>query len=185
MEPRIIILNGNPDKPFEKLESVLNEFSNELKSSGANVAQIKLREKEISYCVGCWDCWWKTPGVCRHSDDMEEILKLVIHADLVVFASPVSQGFYSALLKKCQDRLIPLVHPYIEIVNGELHHKKRYPQYPELAAIIEANDASEEELKTIQSIFKRLAINFKTQFRFFYTTDSINPKEMIHEISNL
>jgi multimeric flavodoxin WrbA len=21
-----------------------------------------LAEMKLHYCIGCWDCWWKTPG---------------------------------------------------------------------------------------------------------------------------
>ena len=48
---------------------------------------------------------------------------------------PHSKSFISAKLKTVNDRSIPLVHPYIEIVNDECHHIKRYDEYPKLARI--------------------------------------------------
>jgi len=39
-------------------------------------------------------------------------------------------GFLSSLMKNTMDRNIPLVHPHLEEVDGEVHHKKRYDKYP-------------------------------------------------------
>jgi multimeric flavodoxin WrbA len=91
----------------------------------------------------------------------------MINADLVVFASPVKMGFVSSLLKKSMDKMIPLVHPYIEIVNGENHHQKRYEKYPELAVLLETDkNTDDEDIEIITNIFKRLALNFKSDLKF-------------------
>jgi hypothetical protein len=84
-------------------------------------------------------------------------------------------GFVSSLLKKAMDKMIPLVHPYIEIVNGENHHQKRYPHYPGLALVLEKDDKSDEEdLEIISDIFRRLAINFKSDLQFVEIMEADN-----------
>ena len=110
----VTILNGISDDSFAGFESALERVS-KAGDSGRRINVIRLRDLDIHYCTGCWDCWVKTPGVCAYHDDMPMILKEVMQSDLLVFLSPISLGFVSALTKKACDRLIPLVHPYIEM----------------------------------------------------------------------
>ncbi|PIX24556.1 MAG: hypothetical protein COZ69_05815, partial [Deltaproteobacteria bacterium CG_4_8_14_3_um_filter_45_9] len=85
----------------------------------------------------------------------------------VLFASPVIMGFTSALLKKTHEKLLPLVHPYLEFVQTEVRHLARYEKYPLMALLLEkGNDTDEEDIKIISDIYRRDAINFKTQFCF-------------------
>ncbi|MFP4563832.1 MAG: hypothetical protein ACLFRY_11055 [Spirochaetia bacterium] len=44
------------------------------------------------YRPGCWTCWWKTPGQCVFSDDMERVLPGMIAAELVVFSRDETAG---------------------------------------------------------------------------------------------
>ena len=183
MNQKITIIDGNPENGSADLRFFLENFVTEYQNGRVN--HIRLSEEELRYCTGCWDCWWKTPGVCKHRDSMDRILPIIMNSDLVVFCSPVIMGFYSALLKQIHDRMIPLVHPYIEMVNKEMHHKKRYPVYPLFGVIIDPADATEKELDVIRLIFNRLALNLKTEIRFFYPIDRITVTELKNELSHL
>ena len=73
-------------------------------------------------------------------------------------------GFASALIKKTQDKLIPLVHPYIDFVQGECHHRKRYDVYPKLGLLLEKTSGTDEEdIEITTDMFKRFAINLKSE----------------------
>ena len=185
MIQKIVIVNGNPESGESNLNSFLIETVNQLKESGISTACYSLSEKNIKSCVGCWDCWWKTPGICRHKDDAPQLLKDIINSDLVIFSSPMIMGMYSALLKIFHDRLIPLVHPYIEIRNGENHHIKRYPKYPKIGVILENGDSSIEEIENVKFIFKRMALNFHSEIKIFKSVNQTNPKQISHEISHI
>jgi multimeric flavodoxin WrbA len=127
---------------------------------------------KLGHCSGCFKCWHTTPGICSIDDDIKFIHKDVINADLVIWASPLIKGFFSGLLKSVQERMIPLLHPYVEIVKGEIHHRKRYERYPAYGAIVEKeSDTDEEELLIIQKIQERYALNFRSKLDFFLTTD--------------
>ena len=102
-------------------------------SLGPGCSHFRLEDLDIHYCTGCWTCWWKTPGRCVFTDGMERILPAMTTAELVIIATPTLFGMPAAEMKKALDRTIPLVHPYIELVDGECHHRKRYPRYPKLA----------------------------------------------------
>jgi multimeric flavodoxin WrbA len=182
---KIVILNGNPDPDKFRLTVFLAELEERLVSSGLSVITHFLSEKKIKSCLGCWDCWLKTPGICRQKDDAEQVLKDAINADLVVYASPLIMGMYSALLKNFQDRMIPLIHPYIEIENGESRHRKRYPNYPGAAVILERNDATLSEIENIKIIFQKMFKNFHGGIEVFEFIEETNPKEISYAISNI
>ncbi|MCB2219543.1 MAG: NAD(P)H-dependent oxidoreductase [Bacteroidetes bacterium] len=179
---KITILNGNPDTQKKDFESYLDDLALALDDLGMEVTTITLREKDIHSCTGCWGCWVKTPGECVIPDDSIEIRNEIIHSDLLVFASPLIMGFTSALLKIMQDKLIPLVHPYIELVNNECHHIKRYKEYPKLALIYSPEpDTDTEDIQIVTHIYQRLAINFKSELVFSQSIET-SAEKLVHEI---
>jgi len=185
MIQKVVIIDGSPNSKKYRLTNFLVELEVCLSAENYNVTSYLLSEKKIKTCVGCWNCWVKTPGVCRHNDDVPKILKDIINADLVIYASPLILGMLSAELKIFQDRTIPLIHPYIEIRNGVSHHKKRYPKYPETAVIIEKNDATNDEIKTTKEIFNRIVSNYHSDLKLFETIETTNQKEICHAISTI
>jgi len=146
-----------------------------LVENGAQVTSLVLRDMNIRYCVGCWGCWVKTPGECLSKDDSADVCRAVIDSDLTVMASPLVMGFPSALLKKSVDKLIPLVHPYSTMVQGEVHHVARYPRYPRLALLLQPeSDTDNEDIAIVTDIFGRSALNLKSSLAFtLLTTQAI------------
>lgn len=164
---KITILNGNPNPDNVAFDNYLRELSHHLELRQHAVNVFNLREMEIKYCVGCFSCWVKTPGECITKDESGDICRAYINSRLVLFGSPVIMGFTSALLKKAHEKLLPLVHPYLEFVQSEVRHLSRYEEYPLMALLLEkGNDTDEEDIKIISDIYRRDAINFKTQFCF-------------------
>jgi multimeric flavodoxin WrbA len=170
----ISILNGAPETDSGSFSKKISFLASEL-SVGNKVHLFNLASMNLHYCTGCWSCWWKTPGECAIKDDGEQIFRAVINSDFIIFASPLVTGFTSAILKKIQDRLIVLLHPYLEIINGESHHMKRYDKYPEFGVIIDKEeDTDDEDIKIIKDIYDRLAINFHSRQRFIKYVDNIS-----------
>jgi multimeric flavodoxin WrbA len=177
---KITILNGNPNTDNVKFDNYLKELSDLLKTSKHEVTILQLRDIDVRFCIGCWDCWLKTPGECFVADGSRDICREYINSDLVLFASPVIMGFTSALLKKAHEKLLPLLLPYFELVQNEIHHVARYDKYPLMALLLEkGKDTDEEDIEIISDIYRRDAINFKTSFSFTKLTS--NPVE---EVSN-
>jgi len=170
---QIIIVNGNPDGRNEAFDEYLMEYQNKFYAAGHNVRIIMLREMKLGFCRGCFNCWHTTPGICSIDDDIKQIHHAVINADLVVWASPLVKGFLTALLKKTQERMIPLLHPYVELVNGEIHHRRRYGHYPRHGVIVEKeSDSDREEMRITRKIQERYALNFWSELNFFLTTET-------------
>jgi multimeric flavodoxin WrbA len=181
----IVILNGNPDTGSKDFDRYIKSLGAGLTAGGHAFHSFLLRKMDIHSCIGCWDCWLKTPGLCRHRDDMPVIYKAVMAADLVIFASPVIMGFMSALLKRANERFIPLIHPYIALVEGECHHRGRYDRYPGLGILLHRGaDTDGEDIEIITDIYRREAINFRTTLRCAFTTDQ-PLSEVTHAIADL
>ncbi|MFC2129458.1 flavodoxin family protein [Bacteroidota bacterium] len=168
---RITIYNANTSANADALNSYVEDITHELQRHH-DVRRIILRNHDLNYCNGCWNCWVKTPGKCVIKDDMEQVLQSFINSDLVIFASTMTMGFPSSLMKKVNDRLIPLVHPYITLVNDECHHVERYSSYPDWGLILqkEAN-GKESDIELVESIYRRTALNIKSELKFTCTID--------------
>lgn len=175
---KITIVDGSPlnyNKP-----NYSQNLAKQLNGDGHQVFIFKANEKKINYCTGCWSCWWKTPGICPQKDDMPEFYSNYMNSDLVLHFSPMKMGFISSLLKTINDRTIPLIHPFMTVVNGECHHKKRYEKYPKLGLIVDPLDSDEEDLEITKELYQRMALNLKTELSVFTTTKNTN-----HAISNI
>lgn len=182
----IAILNGNPDPDLFSLDSSLEDLVQGLNADDHRVKILNLRDLEIKFCTGCWSCWWgPTPGECVFKDDSSLVCREYINSDLVIMASPVVMGFTSALLKKTQDKLIPLLHPYSTLVNGECHHRRRYDRYPVLGLILERKaDSNDEDLRIIKHMFQRFSLNFRTRVVFSFETGQ-SPAEVLDAIGHI
>jgi len=163
----ITIMNGNPNARNVRFDNYLLHLSEELASNGHAVTNFELREMDISYCIGCFGCWVKSPGECRSEDDSIEVSRAYINSDFVLYASPVIMGFYSALLKKVTDKFIQLVEPYMEFVDGESRHLARYDRYPLVGLLLEKGaDCDDEDISIIADTHKNTALNFKSKLVF-------------------
>ena len=176
----IVILNGHPTGNDKDYQKYVAELAATLGEKGLAVTIYHLCEREIKYCTGCWSCWWATPGRCILNDEMEDIYREIMAADQVLYISPMVAGYVSAMTKKVMDRMVPLIHPYIEVVEGECHHRKRYEKYPSLALVVQAEIGSDEDdLEIIKELMSRLALNFRGSCDYVHTM-----AEGIEEVRN-
>ncbi len=96
---KIISICGSPRKNGNT-EIMLKEVLKEAQKEGAKTELIQLAGKNIKYCLGCDDCGYP----CKIKDDMNEIHKKMIEADIIVIGSPVYYCNVSGLLKNFMDR---------------------------------------------------------------------------------
>jgi multimeric flavodoxin WrbA len=182
---KITILNGNPNTGNIEFDNYLKELCGLLESNEHTVTVLQLREMDVRYCIGCFDCFVKTPGECKVADSSHDICREYINSDFVLFASPIIMGFTSALLKKAHDKLIPLLLPYLELVQNECHHVSRYQKYPLIGLLLEKGKGTDEEdVKITSEIYMRDAINLKTSFCFARLTDD-PAEEVANEINRI
>jgi multimeric flavodoxin WrbA len=116
---------------------------------------------------------------------METIYPSVVRSRLLIMAAPLVLGFPSCLLKKVQDRLIPLVSPFLLVINGEFRHEERYSNHPALGLLYQKEDDTDaEDVEIVTDIYHRLALNFQSRLVFSHPTD-IPVQEMVDEISRI
>ncbi|SKC38860.1 hypothetical protein [Maledivibacter halophilus] len=96
-----------------------------------NVFTLDLSKKIVKDCIGCWSCWWKTPGRCIYKD-LDEFYHQYIKADRAIYFPKITKGFVSGNLKTLFDRMIPLYLPYTTYATGESMHVPRYEKYPDI-----------------------------------------------------
>lgn len=167
----ITILNGNPGKKSKSFAAYLAKYAKAAKAKGHAVTLFDIADMKISPCIGCFDCWLKTPGRCVHNDDAESVYRSIIKADLLIFASPVSMGFVSAMLRKINERLIPLLIPYVTLYKDECHHYLRYDSPPLLGLVLEPDKKTDDEdIQIITDCYRRTALNFKSTLQFVTLT---------------
>lgn len=178
---KILIMNGNP--AAGSLDNRLGELKALLAEEGHTLNELVLRDLKYGPCRGCFSCWVRNPGTCIFRDDGDVLCREVINADLVILASPLIMGYPSALAKNALDRIIPLIHPYLEGVDNEAHHMKRYDSYPALGLLLEKEeDTDEEDMAIVREIFRRASINLRSTMKFFAFTET-PVQEVIHEIN--
>lgn len=126
---------------------------------GAEVTHFALSSLRLAPCLGDFECWTRTPGLCRTDDMAQDIAAAVHRADLVVFLSPITFGGYSAHLKKAVDRLIGLMHPFFHERDGLTRHLPRYDRHPPILFIGIAEDEDDEAIAIFHELARGNAIN--------------------------
>ena len=136
---RVLILSGSPRKGGNS-DILCDEFMRGAKESGNEVEKIRVAEKEIGYCRGCYAC--KSTGVCAVKDDMAKILQKMIDADVLVLSSPVYFYSIDAQLKALIDRTVAR---WTEVKNKEFYY------------IMTAADSEKESMETTLACFRGYA----------------------------
>lgn len=155
---------------IEKIESTFD--------SALNVRT--LEEKEITPCIGCWSCWIKTPGKCCFNDVMTSFYKDYVNSEKVVLLMDTAQGFINHTAKAFFDRTIPHYHPYIDIVDGECHHKARYKRYPELYFYFDSSTMTNDEEAVTEDYLFRTAYHFQSPAYRIIEAPKLTFKQLKH-----
>ena len=114
---KVLILSSSPRKGGNS-DILCDEFARGAMEVGNEVEKIRVAEKKISPCLGCYYCR-DNGGRCVFNDDMADILQKIIDCDVLVLSSPVY--FYSvcAQMKIVIDRTVAR---WTEIANKDLYY---------------------------------------------------------------
>ncbi len=106
---KILVLNGSPKARSDTFR-MTEAFLKGLNPNGEHeVNIIRVREKQIAPCRGCFGCWQRTDGHCVIEDDQNGILDLYRAADVIIWSFPLYCYGMPSPLKAVLDRTIPLV----------------------------------------------------------------------------
>ncbi|BCZ45634.1 flavodoxin family protein [Clostridium gelidum] len=122
---KVLAINGSPKGQFGNTEVILKPFLEGCTEAGAEIEIIYLKDKKIKHCIGCFNCWTKTPGKCIHKDDMEELLEKISKSDIMVYATPLYYYTVTGIMKDFMDRMLPLNNREIVKVGDSYSHPSR------------------------------------------------------------
>jgi len=143
-----------------KTEIILNKIVEGMRDAGAEVEIINLAKKKINYCIGCFTCWTKTPGVCVHKDDMtKEIYPKLLECDLCILATPLYHFTVNAVMKNFIERTLPVLEPFFVKQDGVTVHPKRH-EFPPTVVISAAGFPEESVFDQLKSYVNYL-FNYK------------------------
>lgn len=105
MSKHILILSTSLRKNSNS-DALAESFAKGAREAGNQVEQISLRDKTIGFCKGCLAC--QKTGRCVIHDDADVIAQKMLHADVLVFATPIYYYEMSGQMKTLLDRANPL-----------------------------------------------------------------------------
>ena len=106
--------------------SINNDMICSLLPDNKEVEIIDTSGMKIAHCMGCNQCWLKTPGICAIKDDYEVILKKLIQADNLWLVSDTHFGFLNYKGKRLMDRIMPMLNMTLGFRDGWMRHDLRY-----------------------------------------------------------
>lgn len=121
----VLAFNSSPRKEKGLTDIVLQRFLAGAASAGAETETVYLAEKRVADCLGCTRCWFRTPGRCRHNDDVPELHARMLRADVLVYATPLYICTMNAIMKRFLDRILPLAEPFQHYEDGACSHPRK------------------------------------------------------------
>ncbi len=140
---KAVILFGSPRKNGNTRQMV-NVFSEVIKRKGHDVRLLYLNDMNVRPCQGCLACADK--GICRINDDMKDIRKYILEADLLVYATPTYWWGPSSQLKLVIDRSIAF---FDKDYNSRIKGKKA-------VTLLTCADTSSDTFSPVLEVFKRI-----------------------------
>ena len=111
---KVLVLNGSPKQKSDTFR-MTEAFLKGLNRTGEHeIHVIRVIEKNIAPCRGCFGCWQRMDGHCVIEDDQNGILDLYRRADLIIWSFPLYCYGMPSHLKAVLDRTIPLVKMNME-----------------------------------------------------------------------
>ena len=101
---KILILNGSPRKNGATA-SLIKAFVEGALASGNEIHEAYIHGMEIRNCIGCDTCMKTHAGCVQKDGGMVRIYEDLAWCDVIVFASPVFFGYFTAQLKAVIDRM--------------------------------------------------------------------------------
>ncbi len=162
---KVLVINGSPRGDRGATAGVLKPFIEGMESAGASVEVLNLPRLKINPCRGCFDCWWKTPGVCVQNDDMKDILPKLADADLTVYATPVYVDGMTGPMKTFMDRSIPLLEGKWELRDNHCRHPLREGTKSSKIALVSVSGFTElDNFNPLVMHMKAAALNMNREF---------------------
>ena len=100
---KILIISASPRKGGNS-DLLCDEFARGALEAGHEVEKIRLAEKQVGFCTGCYAC--RKLQKCVQKDDADEIIEKMLASDVIVLSTPVYFYSMAAQLKALIDRCV-------------------------------------------------------------------------------
>lgn len=84
-------------------DMLADKFVEGVRAAGHEVEKVSLRGKQLEFCKGCMGC--QKLGRCVIDDDANDIMRKVLNADVVCWATPIYYYEMSGQMKVLIDRM--------------------------------------------------------------------------------
>lgn len=122
---KVLVLDGSPKKvsdTFRMTDAFLKGLNR--RNGNHEIKIVRVIDKNIAPCRGCFGCWQKMDGHCVIQDDQNEILDLYRNADLIIWSFPLYCYSMPSHLKAVLDRTIPLIKmKMVQREDGTVQHE--------------------------------------------------------------
>ena len=110
------------------LNTLGNDHTEQIKAliKDKEVEIIDTSDMKIAHCMGCNQCWLKTPGICAIKDDYEDIIKKLVETENLWLVSDTRFGFLDYKGKRLMDRIMPMLNMTVGFRDGWMRHEVRY-----------------------------------------------------------
>ena len=105
---KILVINGSY-RANGITDQLIETMVQELKSAGAVVKTVPLRNYPIEFCLNCRECTQQPgslPNTCVHDDAMRQLITSIEESDAFILASPTNFGSVTALYQRFLERLM-------------------------------------------------------------------------------
>ncbi|MBW1750078.1 MAG: flavodoxin family protein [Deltaproteobacteria bacterium] len=105
---KILVINGSY-RDNGITDQVIKIMVEALKTDGAEVEIILLRDYPIEFCLNCRECTQQPgnmPGECVQHDGMQELVNKIEESDSFILASPTNFGSVTAIFQRFMERLV-------------------------------------------------------------------------------
>jgi len=129
---KVLAFNASPRKSRGTTDVLMEAFIDGAKKSDADVDKHHIVDLDINGCLSCFTCWWKTPGVCVHRDDMDWILPSIPEADILLLGTPIYGRNTTHYLQRLLERTFSFSLPEMNVKDGQTSHPGRPRKFPRL-----------------------------------------------------
>lgn len=119
-------------------------------------------KQNIHPCIGCFSCWFVTPGYCIIKDDHCNLSESFSKVQEVVIISKCVYGSYSPYIKNVIDRNLSYVLPFFELREGNTRHSPRYENKINFTVHFYGENISQEEKNIAQDLVEANCKNFNS-----------------------
>ncbi len=114
---KTLVLNTLGEEVLDQVNALITDKEVEI---------VETSDMKIAHCIGCNQCWLKTPGICAIKDDYEEIIKKLVETENLWIVSDMHFGFLDYKGKRVMDRIMPMLNMTVGFRDGWMRHILRY-----------------------------------------------------------